>query len=483
MVKTQAGAPEEVIHAPSIRGEFEGAHFGDARLSGRLVTVAEGLARSPGASVRASTQRRCEEDGAYRLLSHPAVNPGAILQPHVDQTVRRIAEAGVALIAHDTTECQYHGEREGLGRLRGSQHEGFLAHMSLAMTADGTRRPLGMVGLHLWTRQGPVRSKSASGKVRNGSDYAQDADKESLRWFAQVTQARERVGDGAQLVHLADREGDAYPFLAKMQAAGDRFVVRMARDRVARSEDDPDLQEKVRALLGRAENIAELDVPLARRDAKPTPGSNKLALPRESRDARLALAAAPIEIRRPDYLTDLTPWLSLNVVCVRELDPPEGVDPVEWVLFTTEPIDSWKDVLKVVEYYRARWLIEEFFKALKTGCELEKRELESYEGLVNVLAILIPVAWQMLLLRSLARSQPDLSAEVALTPTQLDVLRACGHAPLSHQPNVRQALFAVAALGGHHNNRPPGWIVIGRGMEKLILLEIGWTARKDTTER
>ena len=318
-----------------------------------------------------------------------------------------------------------------------------------------------------WTRHGPVRSKSASGKVRNGSDYANDADKESRRWFAQVTLARERVGEAAQLVHLADREGDAYPFLVKMQAAGDRFVVRMARDRIARSEDDPDLEEKVRALLGRAETIVELDVPLARRDAKPTPGSNKLALPRESRDARLALAAASIEIRRPDYLTDLPPWLSLNVVCVREVDP----------------LDSWKDALTVVEYYRARWLIEEFFKALKTGCELEKRELESYEALVNVLAILIPIAWQMLALRTLARSQPDLSAEVALSPTQLDVLRACGHAPLSPQPTVRQALFAVAALGGHHNKKAPGWIVLGRGMEKLLLLETGWTARRDTTER
>jgi hypothetical protein len=89
----------------------------------------------------------------------------------------------------------------------------------------------------------------------------------------------------------------------------------------------------------------------------------------------------------------------------------------------------------------------------------------------------------MLLLRALARSQPDLSAEVALTPTQLDVLRACGHLPLPPQPNVRQALFAVAALGGHHNKKPPGWVVLGRGMDKLILLETGWTARKDTTER
>jgi hypothetical protein len=483
MTNAPAVGSAEGVHAPNILGEFEGARLGDARRTARLLMLAEGLARSPGASVRGSTQRRCEEDGAYRLLSHPAVSPGAILQPHMAQTVRRIAEAGLALVAHDTTECQYHGEREGLGRLRGSKNEGFLAHVSLAMTADGMRRPLGVVGLHTWTRQGPVRSKNADGKGRNGQSYAKDADKESLRWLAQVTEVRERVGDRAQLVHLADREGDAYPFLANMLADGDRFVVRMARDRIARNEDDPDLQEKVRALLARSETIVELDVPLSRRDAKPTPGSNKLALPRQARDARLAIAGAAVELRRPNYLTDPPPWLSLNVVCVREVDPPDGVDPVEWILFTTEPIDSWKDVLKVVEYYRARWLIEEFFKALKTGCELEKRELESYDALVNLLAILIPIAWQMLLLRTLARSHPELSAEIAITPTQLAVLRACGHLPLPPRPNVRQALFAVAHLGGHHNSRPPGWVVIGRGMEKLILLEIGWTAGKDTTER
>jgi hypothetical protein len=34
-------------------------------------------------------------------------------------------------------------------------------------------------------------------------------------------------------------------------------------------------------------------------------------------------------------------------------------------------------VAAVVDHYRGRWTIEEFFKAIKTGCALEARQLES----------------------------------------------------------------------------------------------------------
>jgi hypothetical protein len=132
-----------------------------------------------------------------------------------------------------------------------------------------------------------------------------------------------------------------------------------------------------------------------------------------------------------------------------------------------------------VEIYRTRWLIEEFFKALKTGCGMEQRELESLHTLTNALALCIPIAYQLLALRHLARSKPTAPAHLVLSPTQLAILQA--KARLVLEPNAQQALEAVAYLGSHFvpfSRKQPGWRVLARGMEKLLALKEGWLAAR-----
>jgi hypothetical protein len=347
--------------------------------------------------------------------------------------------------------------------------------MALAVTSDAMRRPLGLLGMHTWARSKP-RPRKKDGTRRSGPDYAKFQTKESDRWLKQVKSTSEQVGHQAQLIHVMDREGDAFPLLDGMISAKSRFVVRMARNRVARTGlEEP---SKVRALVAQAADVFSLEVPVAARAAKRAPRANKTSGKRASRMATVGFRASTLTLRRPSYLRTGQPWLPLHVVEVYELQPPSDTEPVNWVLFTTEPIETPADIHAVVELYRTRWLIEEYFKALKTGCAIEKREIESYAAMANLLAILAPIAWQMLLLRNLARTEPDRPALVALTPTQIEVLRACGHVPLPPAPTVRAALFAVAALGGHHIKREPGWLVLGRGMEKLLLFEAGWIARQ-----
>jgi hypothetical protein len=49
--------------------------------------------------------------------------------------------------------------------------------------------------------------------------------------------------------------------------------------------------------------------------------------------------------------------------------------------------------------------------------------------------------------------------------------------PLPADATVRQAMLAVARLGGHiKNNGEPGWAVLGRGFHKLLAREEGWIA-------
>ena len=106
--------------------------------------------------------------------------------------------------------------------------------------------------------------------------------------------------------------------------------------------------------------------------------------------------------------------IALNVVRVFEPEPPEGVKPIEWLLCTSEPISTSEEVARIIDWYRARWLIEEFFKALKTGCAFEKLRLEKRTSILNAFAIYLPVAWRLLRLRTLARTPAPMPARDAL---------------------------------------------------------------------
>jgi len=164
-------------------------------------------------------------------------------------------------------------------------------------------------------------------------------------------------------------------------------------------------------------------------------------------------------------------------VHVLEIELRDGNDPVEWILLTNLPIETKEDIEFVVDCYRNRWLIEEFFKALKTGCKYESRQLGSALSLLNALAIFVPIAWRLLLLRHLAQNEPELPATSALSNLQLQILQTMPRAKMPKNPTVKEALFAVAALGGHlKRNGNPGWLVLRRGFHDLMLIEQGWRA-------
>lgn len=161
--------------------------------------------------------------------------------------------------------------------------------------------------------------------------------------------------------------------------------------------------------------------------------------------------------------------LMLNVVKVIEVDAPDGCTPVEWNLITTESIASEADLLRIVDTYRARWVVEELFKALKTGCAFEKRQLGSYAALVNALAVFLPIASMIVRLRDIARRSPDGPASLVIDAKLLDVLRRIARRPLPAKPTAKHVTYAIAALGGHlPRNGDPGWLTLARGFEDLL---------------
>ena len=188
----------------------------------------------------------------------------------------------------------------------------------------------------------------------------------------------------------------------------------------------------------------------------------------------MEVTARRFDVHRPAHLGTLPTRLALNVVLVHEPNPPVGLEAVDWCLITTEAIESPEDVAAIVDAYRARWVIEEYFKALKTGCAFEKRQLETRGAILNALALFTPVAWQLLVLRQLSRDASSTPAGTVLSPLKLRVLQGHKRTKLREGATVKEAMLAIAALGGHiKNNGDPGWIVLGRGYEDLLLLEQG----------
>ncbi len=276
-------------------------------------------------------------------------------------------------------------------------------------------------------------------------------------------------------IHVADREGDQYALLSALVEAKRAFVIRSFQDRRLAGEDEA----RLRAVASAAKFTVRREVPLSpRADIKGPKGQRHPA--RRHRTAKLSFAAVSVALPRTADAPKSAPLtVPLSVIHVLEREPPPGQPPVEWFLLTSLPIHDDAAILYAVDCYRARWTIEEYFKALKTGCQFERRQLESAHSLLNALAILAPVAWRLLLLRHLARAEPSAPAAAALTEKQLEVLRAVAKKPLRPRPNAREAMLAVAALGGHlKSNGDPGWLVVGRGMHDLLLLEIGWRARE-----
>lgn len=434
----------------------------DRRLRDRLALMTSRIASNPAMSFP-KLFSSAELEGAYRFFGNPVVTPDAILSEHFDGVRGAVASEPDVLVVHDSSTFSFNpdGERRGLGRVR-SIGQAFFAHIALVLGDDGTRRPLGLAAFETWTR----------------GENAPENEKD--RWMSNVKLASARLGGPKRLVHVMDREADDFRLFAQLLEGGHRFIIRSAHDRllkVVTSEDPRKVSEAKASIVCAVDREATLS---KRVDGERSPKQKKIHPSRAPREVTLSIGATRVALKRPTTQADnLPPLLELNLVRVWEAEPPEGEAGIEWLLLTQEPIDSVEHLLRAVDRYRARWTIEEFFKALKTGCAFEARQLGDYEGLVNALAVFAPIAVRMLALRTRARAAPDVPTPCVLESDELDVLRVLGRTRLPAAPSNRDLLLAVAALGGHIKwSGEPGWLTISRGFTELESLTRGWRAAK-----
>ncbi len=364
---------------------------------------------------------------------------------------------------------------DGLGPIGDSEpgQQGFLLHSVLALRASssslpdasGRRPPVTILGLAdqqylLRIPRDPNTPKQA------GSRQRQVRDRESDRWLESGKRIGPAPNDPAiRWVRVADREADIYEYMASCQEAGHGFVIRVSQNRILLNPTDGKRLGLVFEHMADVAPLGEMHLDLRGRDGQP------------ARQAKLLISAGPVRVRAPER-TDRTAGTGepIDCWCIRvwEEAPPEGVEALEWVLYTDWPIECLADAMLAVLDYATRFVIEEFHKGLKTGMNVEKLQLERGNRLFAAIAVMSVVALRLLDLRELGRGFPDAPAKcTGLDPVELEVLSLAVERELS---TVRDVLLAVARLGGHMNRRRdgmPGWITLWRGMKVLRLLVKG----------
>jgi hypothetical protein len=339
----------EIPRASGLAAEMSGADFSDARLSARLCKVVEAVMTAPDQSFPSLFDDSGLE-AAYRFFN----NDGG----HARENSRSArcgdsspnGRAGRVAGGPRHFDHVLRSQRRASGAWTDSERRGqaFFAHVSLALSGDGRRTPLGVLGLSHHIRRGALRRKKV--KAKN------NIDSERARWGRQIETVTSLGLDRTRVVHVMDREADDYALFAQLVGAGDRFVIRLAHDRRLEADETDEVQTLAQAVgqvpCERCARSTALAAPAAGR----SPKQRRIHPAREGRMAKLAFGAASVVLRRPSTQPKTLPaTLSLNIARVWELEPPAGESPVEWILITTEPLETDEQILRVVDWYRARW--------------------------------------------------------------------------------------------------------------------------------
>lgn len=463
-----------MIHNEHVWAEqlFGQCHLGDARRTRRLVDIAARMASYAGSSLAKSCQGdSAAQLGGYRLMRNASVEPEAIAAAGFEAVARQLPETTTLLALEDTTTLSYkHTVGDELGVVGSdvkARSRGLLVHSVLLVDA-ATERTLGLVEQQRWCRDEKAHGRKHQRKNRSYQD------KESAKWQRASERLSDRLGAAiSRTISVCDRESDVYEYLDYKRHHAQRFVIRASVDRNLSCAD------------GRL--FETLD------DQATLWGHKQINVPqrggRKARQCTLALHAMRVELLPPRrHQGSAGQPMEVNVIVARELDAPDGVQPLCWRLLTSEPIDHIEQIEQVLRYYELRWRIEEYHKVWKSGVGVERQRFQRAANLERMLVITAFVAVRLLQLREAMMAESDAAAEgtVPLQTEQWKVLWLSTEKtpPPQQPPSARWAFFALAKLGGFTDTKRtgrPGWATIWDGWFKLQERVEGFRcARMDT---
>jgi hypothetical protein len=451
--------------------EFQTLRLGDQRLNQRARLLLQRFFAHPQASINAACDGWPETLAAYRFFDNDKVQLQRILEPHQQATRQRIAEHPVVLLVQDTTELDYSAHPvAGSGPLNSEKQRGFLDHSHIAFTPEGLC--LGVLDVDLWARTDEGFGES---KQRQ---YDPIETKESYRWLQGYRLAcrTAQAAPKTQIISVADCEGDLYEVFVEADRAPPgakaEYVIRVGKDR-SLTERDPDAgpgcYRKLRPAM----------------DAAPLVATRQLELPRTPkrapRTASLEIRAQSMQLKAPYRQGTALPAVQVNVVLVREIAAPADADPIEWLLVTSLPIDTAAAVLQVVDYYTGRWPIEVYFRVYKSGCRVERLQLETAERLQPCLMLYKIVAWRVMYVMMLGREVPELPCDVVFAAEEWKpVWRLMQQTPIpAKPPRLGEFVGWLGRLGGHNGRKgdgAPGAETLWRGIRRMTDFALAWQA-------
>jgi len=452
-------APRPVVSKPDpvdwAEAEFGSVDLGDRRLNQRLMEIARDFYARPQAQIPQACQSRARTKAAYRFFKHPSTNMDDLLEAHRQSSYQRIAGNKVVLCPQDTTSLNYstHPATENLGPI-GSQKDGIIGlivHDTMAFSVEGT--PLGLLDVQCWARDAEEFGKKHQRKQRTIEE------KESYKWlrsFQSVAQAQHQCPN-TMLVSMGDREADIYELfhLALQDPKGPKLLVRAEQDRLL-----ADGQGHLWPVIATQPAIGIQEIHVPRRGLTP------------ARLARLEVHFAEVTLKPPKDKSRYGP-LKLCAVLAQEIDAPEKIEPLCWMLLTTCQVTAFEHATEKLAWYTKRWGIEIFHKTLKSGCKIEERQLGDADSIEACLAIDMVVAWRVYHMTKLGRETPDIPCTVFCEDDDWKALTSfILRRPIvdGTPPTAREYVRMVASLGGFLGRKcdgEPGTKSIWLGQQRL----------------
>ena len=422
--------------------------------------VAEQISRHPGGTLPDKFASPAGYAAMDRLMNRNETTHARILAPHFRKTREKMEACdGLVLILHDSTVLDYSGLRMAkLPKAGNGNGRGYLCHNSLAVDAD-RREVLGLVSQILHSRTPRRKKESAADKRRRAS-------RESRLW-SQAVETLPMPLAGKRYIDIADRGADIFEFLYNEDRLERDCVVRSTHNRRVRIGHDG---EGKRVLLHN--HLRTLSAVGKPRTKEICDSNTKVKRQAVLRVAHAAVEILPPQVRKGEYENKpIKAW----AVRVWEEEPPKGSAAVEWFLLALQPITNGAEAWQACDCYCRRWIVEEFHKAKKTGCQIEDMQFHTQEALQPMIALLSVMAVLLLNLREAAR-RPDAATRPAtgvVEPIYEEVIRTWRY-KRPHEPfSVLEFYMAVARLGGHMNRKRdgfPGWLTLWRGWQKLQIM-------------
>ncbi len=444
--------------------ELINAELGDQRLVDRLVLMTKAFASHPQANIPQAMGDWANSKAAYRFFDNSKVVFEKRLEPHTQKTRQRSTTETILLAIQDTSFIDYtnHPITDGLGFLNDEKHRGYLLHPTLAVSTKGV--PLGIIDSHIIMRE--------SIGVKKDRAIKPIEEKESFKWLHSYrkTAAFSSSLENTRVVNVSDREADIYEYFADV--AEHKKLISNAPDVLVRASSNRRIEESEKHIWQHvaSQKIAatfNIDVP-RKKDQK-------------GRVATLSIRYSEIMITPPLKFTSkkVKPVL-LYAVYAHEENPPKGIKPISWMLLTTVAITNASQAIETVGWYVCRWVIELYFKVLKSGCNIEERQLETSGRLLNCLAIDSIIAWRILFATMIGREIPELPATVLFEASECNALYTfIEEEPvfLETMPLLGDMIRKIAKLGGflaRKSDENPGIICIWRGMWRLADIYATW---------